>query len=306
MMNNPKRSEAAPLIRKLIAAPEGWKLLAIDESQSELRWAAHVANDANMIKIFKTKGADIHTETGKDLSGGPSAWKEADQKERDKARFRAKAVNFGLLFGMSINGFIKYAKTDYGIDLSRDQAEDWVTIFFRKFSRLRAYHKRAVEDCRRKGYVESPLGRRRRLPEIYSDEKWLRLEAERQAINHPVQSPSSDTVLIALNQLLGRSPLNPNIMKSSVGDIVRGMKWDYTGEYGLLHPQLCFPVMFIHDEIVFQIKDDPKVIDKYARIIKFEMENPPLERDFGVKLKVPLVADPAIGSNLAEMKEIKL
>lgn len=276
MMNNPKRSKSAKKIRRLICAPPGWKLLEIDESQSELRWAAHVSQDANMIRIFRDASLDIHTETAKDLS--PKPFDELDKFEKWKARRDAKSVNFGLLFRMTVAGFIRYAKEEYGIDLDQEQAEDWVNIFFGKYPGLERYHEEIVEFCRKKGYVESVLGRRRHLPEINSTDKGIRWEAERQAINHPIQNPSSDTVLIALNE---------------------------AREKEIFDPDYFFPVLFIHDSLVFLVKDCSRVTD-YAKAIIQEMENPPLKRDFGVELCVPLKAEAEIGQNLAEMEELKI
>lgn len=276
MMNNPKRSKSAKKIRRLIAAPSGWKLLEVDESQSELRWAAHISRDRNMIRIFKDASLDIHTETAKSLS--PKPYNELDDFEKWKARRDAKSVNFGLLFRMTVRGFVRYAKDEYGIDLEYQQAEDWVDIFFGKYPGLSRYHEEIVEICREKGYVESLLGRRRRLPEIYSKDNAVRWEAERQAINHPIQNPSSDTVLIALDEMIRKE---------------------------LFHPDYCIPSLFIHDSLVFLVKDCSRVPDYVQRII-YEMENPPLERDFGVKLSVPLKAEAEIGQNLAEMEEFKI
>jgi uracil-DNA glycosylase family 4 len=276
MMNNPKRSKSAKKIRRLISAPPGWLLLEVDESQSELRWASHVSLDRNMIRIFRDASLDIHTETAKSLS--PKPFDELDKFEKWKARRDAKSVNFGLLFRMTVAGFIRYAKEEYGIDLEYEQAEDWVNIFFGKYPGLERYHEEIVEFCRQKGYVESVFGRRRHLPEIHSNDKGVRWEAERQAINHPIQSPSSDTVLIALNESRKKEIFDP----------------DY-----------FFPVLFIHDSLVFLIKDCSRVTD-YAGAIINEMENPPLKRDFGVELVVPLKAEAEIGQNLAEMEELKI
>lgn len=215
--------------------------------------------------------------------------------------------NFGYLFGMSPYGFMMYAKSDYGINLSIDEAEKWSTTFFNRYRRLRPFHRETIEFCKKYGYVESPLGRRRRLPDINSDIKGVRRHAENEAVNHPIQSPSSDTVLIACNQLLGRSPLNPKTINNlTTKEILHRLKFDATKDWGFLHPEECFPFMFVHDELVFMVKDGSKVED-YARLVKWEMENPPLERDFGVKLLVPLVAELKIGKeSLAEMTEFKL
>jgi len=144
-------------------------------------------------------------------------------------------------------------------------------------ARLPIYHKRMIEFCREFGYVESPLGRRRHLPEINAQNKMIRREAERMAVNQPIQSPSSDVVLMAGNEIIDKD----------------------------IDPEEFKMVMFIHDELVFQVKDNSKVED-YARLVKYEMENPQLERDFGFKMRVPLRAGVKVGKNAAEMKELEL
>jgi len=274
MMNNPKRSTSAGLVRKLIAAPKGYLLLAADEEQSELRWAAHLSGDPAMMKVFAEDG-DIHKATALELISSP--WEEMNEHEQWGARRNAKVVNFGVLFLMTPIGFVRYAKMDYGIVLSEEEAEEWIQLFFRKYARLPIYHKRMIEFCREFGYVESPLGRRRHLPEINAQNKMIRREAERMAVNQPIQSPSSDVVLMAGNEIIDKD----------------------------IDPEEFKMVMFIHDELVFQVKDNSKVED-YARLVKYEMENPQLERDFGFKMRVPLRAGVKVGKNAAEMKELEL
>jgi DNA polymerase-1 len=115
------------------------------------------------------------------------------------------------------------------------------------------------------------------LPELLSRDIVLRNEAERQAVNHPIQSPSSDVVLKASDEV-DKKDLNPEEIRN---------------------------ILFVHDELIYEVKDNSKVED-YARIVKHEMEHPPLERDFGVKMRVPLVAELKLGKNLSEMKKMKL
>jgi DNA polymerase-1 len=273
MMNNPKRSKSAILIRQLIAAPKGWMLLAADEGQSELRWAAHVANSRSMIRVFKN-GDDIHTNTAMSMTN----WDKLDEAGQKQARQRAKAVNFGMLFLMSAPGLVKYAKNEYGVEMTDSESQEYINKWFLTYPELRRYHQATINFGKNHGYVASPLGRRRRLPEMKSDDKWQRMEAERMAVNHPIQSPSSDMVLIACNELIRKDMLNP---------------------------EEILPVLFVHDELVFQVKETAD-IEKYAKAIQYEMENPPLQRDLGVTLKVPLVAEVSVGPNLASMQELTL
>lgn len=277
MQNNPKRSKQAARIRRLIIARPGYLLLAADEEQSELRWAAQLSGDPEMIRIFTT-GADIHVATAMDLGHFTwSQWKNFSPEQIDFERRKAKAVNFGLLFKMTAQGFVRYAKKDYGLDLTEEEAQLWISVFFGKYNRLVDYHERTIDFGRRHGYVESPLGRRRRLPELLSRDMVLRNEAERQAVNHPIQSPSSDVVLKASDEV-DKKDLNPEEIRN---------------------------ILFVHDELIYEVKDNSKVED-YGKIIKHEMEHPPLERDFGVKMRVPLVAELKLGKNSYEMQKLKL
>lgn len=274
LQNIPKRGKLANEIRKLIIPSKGYLFIAADVAQSELRWMAHLSSDPEMIRVFNTN-EDIHTNTARSLS--VKKWDTLTDKEKSDQRRNAKAINFGLLYKMGVNGFTKYAKVEYGIDISIAEATKWIDIFFNKYKYIRKYHDETINFCRKYGYIEHCLGRIRRLPEIHSDDRYLRFEAERQAVNFPIQGPSSDTVLLAAGEI-NKLGINPD-------------------EFRL--------VLFIHDELVFEIKESID-LNKYAKIILHHMENPPLERDFGVKLKVPLRADIKIGKNLNDLKEMAL
>ena len=276
-MNNPKRSKSAHLIRRLIAAPPGWLMLKADQVQSELRWAAEVADEKNMKRVF-AKGLDLHMETAKGLirqSG--KKWEQLTKAEKKDARQKAKPVNFGLLYLMTPWGFVRYCFTDYGLVITEDTAKKYIDAFFSMYPGLRTYQKETIAFCRRHGYVESVLGRRRRLPEITSKNDKDRAEAERQAVNHLIQSPSSDVVLMAGNEIVDADP-NPEEFRLS---------------------------LFVHDELISLVHEDADV-EMYGRLVKEAMENPPLKRDFGYEMSVPLVADVEIGPNLAETKILEL
>lgn len=274
LQNVPKRSQSAGKIRRLISAPKGYLLLATDASQAELRWLAHLSRDPEMLKIFRNDSLDIHTETAKGIVKKP--WKDLTKEEKDRARREAKSLNFGTIYLISLKGFIRTAKKEYGVVVEPEVAKQWMDVFFNKYSWIRKYHEEMIDFCREHGYVESPLGRRRRLPEIYSNDKYLRGAAERQAVNHPIQHPSSDAVLLSGKE--AKKELNPDE---------------------------CQAILFIHDELIFEVKDNSR-LEENAKIIKRHMENPPLERDFGLKLQVPLVADVKIGPNLEEMKKLEI
>ena len=277
MMNNPKRSKSAGKVRQLVCAAPGYILLAADQEQSELRWAAHVSKDPNMLRVFQ-QGQDIHEMTARQLAETP--WEKMDKKERDDARFHAKAVNFGLLFLMTVRGFVRHCFLEYGIVITEDQAQEWVDLFFATYYRLPIYHEQTIEFVREHGYVEHCLGRRRRLPDIHSRDRGKRREAERMAVNHPIQGPSSDVVLMSGNEILEED----------------------------LNPEEFRPTMFVHDELVFEVAEEPReaTIEDYARLIRQHMENPPLKRDFGIRMLCPLKCGVSQGYNLNEMKEMNL
>jgi DNA polymerase I len=275
LMNVPKRYEGAKLILKLFAVPDdSWCLLWADASQAELRGMAHEARDSEMIKVYKAAG-DIHLNTAKALVNKP--WERLTKEEKEKARTDAKPANFGLLYGMSVRGFIAYCHLNYKIRLSERQAERYINAWFELYRGVSAYHREAYQTCKKYGYVESMLGRRRRLPEIYSDEMGIRNEAKRQAINFPIQSVASDLVLDAL----------ANILLDKV-----------------MAPKECFPVLFIHDALVFQCKRNH--VEKYGKIVKHYMEHPPVLDKMHIKLRVPLVADIQTGPDASSLEDLKL
>lgn len=307
LQNTPKRGELAKEFRKIFHPPiEGWKFLELDYSQVELRVAAWMANEKRMIEIYK-QGGDIHAATAaavtgvsfqkfaagrKDttlLSEVAEDWPGADKylrslspTERKKAtvkqycdikRYQAKAVNFGYLYGMWWKKFKTYAKTDYGIDYTDEEAEQTRINFFRNYPSLEKWHKRMKSMANDSGYVRALHGSLRRLPNVESFDDSIVQGSERQAVNAPVQRFASDLGLIAVNRLFRDAPR----------DLIR-------------------PVLFIHDAIVPCVH--PDYVEEAASAIKYYMENPPLESWFRIKPPFPLVADVSVGDNLGEMEEL--
>lgn len=242
-------------IRSLFTAPKGRVFFEADYSQLELRIAAHYAKEPTMLKIYR-EGGDIHTMTAKIMTGG----KEPTKEERSKA----KAVNFGFLYGMSAKKFVDYAYDSYGVSFSLKEAEHYRDAFFMKYSRLLPWHKEQEELCEMLGGVPNLFGRFRKLPKIYSNKKFEHLEAARRAVNTPVQGTGSDILLSAAVEVHKR-----------------------LSKYGL---KVCGT---IHDSIVgeFNEEDTEWIVDE----IKTIMAHPKIVRDFGVKLSVNLEADIGIG-----------
>lgn len=242
-------------VRALFTAPEGKVFFEADYSQLELRIAAHYAKEPTMLKIYR-EGGDIHTETARVMTGG----REPTKDERGKA----KAVNFGFLYGMMAKKFVEYAYNSYGQTFTQAEAEAYRNAFFAKYSRLLPWHTEQEEICEMLGGVPNMFGRFRKLPKIYSNKYYERLEAVRRAINTPVQGTGSDILLSAALEV-----------------------HQTLSEYGLRI------VGTVHDSILgeFYEKDTDWIVPEIQRI----MAHPKLLDVFGVELDVALEADVGIG-----------
>ena len=183
LQNIPIKTEEGRMIRKAFVAPKGYKLLAIDYSQIELRIMAHLSGDKNMISAFEN-GEDIHTATASEVFAAPG--KEASDEDRRSA----KAINFGLIYGMSAFGLGK------ALGLPRTVAQDYIDSYFAKYPGVKLYMEQTKERAREKGFVETIFGRRLYLPGIYSGR--TRQGAERAAINAPMQGTAADIMKIAM------------------------------------------------------------------------------------------------------------
>lgn len=251
------------MIRSVVAAPPGRKLLVADYSQIELRVAAALAHEKRMQEAYR-KGEDIHiltaaTVTGKDIT-------EVTSEDRQ----RAKAVNFGFLYGMGAKNFVTYAFDEYDLTFSQEEAEQVRNRFFSLYNGLTIWHYEIEDFVRRHGYVVSPLGRIRRLPDVHSPDRYLQYEAVRQAINSPVQATASDFTLTAMVIL-------HNLFKESAR----------------LDAQVIGQV---HDSIM--VECDEETADEVARRIKGVMETEVpdyVAKRFGYHFPLPLSAEVHIG-----------
>ena len=272
----PQRGEFAPYVKRIFKAPKGFVLCARDLAQSELRIIGWLANDPNILGALN-KGVDLHTKTAAIVNNVPV------EKVTKDMRQKAKAINFGFVYGMQAKSFVRYAKDEYGQEFTLEEAEKIREQFFAKpdgYYMLPVYHRRMIEMARKYGYVRSPLGRKRRLPHIHSSDKYLVAEAERQAINFPVQSFSSDLALIGMflfHEWLKEMGYDSHIL----------LLW------------------FIHDAIMFlarrgyEIMAHKKLKDIFLKDVpKYVREN------FGVNITYPVESDGKIGPNWAEMEEL--
>lgn len=182
-------------LRQAFIAPPGFLVLGADFAQGELKIAACLAGETMMIEAYRT-GIDLHILTGADLSGKTlpevTALKNTDKLAYGYIRQSGKSGNFGMIYDISPQGYAAYAKKKFALDVSVDQAEEYLATFFGRYPRLRPWH----ESCRRyakfHGCVRSPLGRVRHLPLLHSRDNYTRGKEYRRAINSPVQSTLVD------------------------------------------------------------------------------------------------------------------
>ncbi|MCL7420766.1 MAG: DNA polymerase I [Methylobacter sp.] len=185
LQNIPIRSEEGRKIRQAFIAPAGYKIVAADYSQIELRIMAHLSNDAGLLKAFSA-GEDVHRATAAEVFGVAP-----DQVTPDLRR-SAKAINFGLIYGMSSFGLAQQ------LGLSRNQAQSYIDLYFARYPGVKDYMDNTRALAREQGYVETLFGRRLYLPEIKSRNAARRQYAERTAINAPMQGTAADIIKRAM------------------------------------------------------------------------------------------------------------
>ena len=189
LQNIPVRSARGREIRKAFIPREGWKLLAADYSQIELRILAALTEDEGLLQAFR-EGRDIHTATAAKIFD--VALQDVDRDQRSTA----KMVNFGIPYGISAFGLAQRLGT-----VSRTQAQDIIDSYFAQFPGIPGYMERVKEQARQKGYVETLSGRRRNLRDINSSNATIRAAAERNAINMPIQGTAADMIKIAMTRI---------------------------------------------------------------------------------------------------------
>ncbi|MEJ2178374.1 MAG: DNA polymerase I, partial [Gammaproteobacteria bacterium] len=188
LQNIPIRTEEGRRIREAFVADPGHALLAADYSQIELRIMAHLSEDVGLINAF-TNGLDVHSATAAEVFGGSPEEVDAEQRRR------AKAINFGLIYGMSAFGLAKQ------LQIPQREAKDYIEIYFDRYPGVKRYMDNTRELARKQGYVETLFGRRLNLPEIHSKNAARRQYAERTAINAPMQGTAADLIKKAMISL---------------------------------------------------------------------------------------------------------
>ena len=253
LQNIPNHDEYGRLIRKCFIAKDGYTFLSSDYSQIELRLFAELSNVESLKEAF-INSEDIHSFTASKIFNKDI--KDVTKEERS----RAKAVNFGIIYGISSFGLAN----DLGINVN--DAKDFIDRYMEKFDGIKDYMKKEVDDAKEKGYVTTIMNRKRYIDEIKASNYMIRMQGERMALNTPIQGSGSD------------------ILKKAMIDIDSEFKEKNIKSKMLLQ---------IHDELIFEVKEEEKEIVK--EIVKEKMEN-------AFKLSVPLVVDINMGKDLYEAK----
>ena len=230
LQNIPIRTEEGRRIRKAFVAPDGWSVMAADYSQIELRIMAHLSGDQSLVDAF-ARGDDIHRATAAEVFDLEPMF------VTDEQRRRAKAINFGLIYGMSAFGLARQ------LGIERAEAAAYIDRYFERYPGVRHYMDSTRAMAHEKGYVETVFGRRLTLPDIRARQVPIRQAAERAAINAPMQGTAADIIKRAM---------------------LRVQKALATTNLG------CNLLLQVHDELVFEVRDQD--LDGARQIVRTEME----------------------------------
>ncbi len=252
LQNIPVRTEEGRRIRQAFIAPKGFKLISADYSQIELRLLAHIADISQLRKAF-ADGIDIHTLTASEIFSVPVKNMPAE------VRRRAKAINFGIVYGISAFGLANQ------LGIARNEADDYIKKYFQRFPGIRDYMESTKEFAREHGYVETLFGRRVHIREIKSTVQGLRGGAERAAINAPIQGTAADIIRRAMVRVPGA--LAARKLKAKM-------------------------LLQVHDELIFEAPDAE--IEKTEALVKSVMEKAAAP---AVHLSVPLTVDARAAGN---------
>jgi DNA polymerase-1 len=253
LQNIPVRTENGRRLRKGFVASPGLSLLSADYSQVELRILAHFSEDPVMLEAFRTD-RDIHVQTASEIFGIPLAEVTKDQRNG------AKAINFGLMYGQTSFGLSQTLR------IPQAQARDYITNYFQRFSRVKAYLDSLKEFAEAHGYAETLFGRKRLLPDIHSSNRQIKAMAERMAINSPIQGTAADIIklaMIGLDQELRAQKFKARLL------------------------------LQVHDELILEAP--PEELPELHKLVRQKMET-------AVTLKTPLRVDVGTGTDWYSLK----
>lgn len=252
LQNIPVRSEEGKLIRKAFVSHNGY-LVSFDYSQIELRILAHMAHVTNLIDAFN-QGKDIHRHTAALVFG------VKDEEVTPQMRSQAKAVNFGIIYGMSEFRLSK----DIGMSIS--EARDFINKYFETYPEVKTYMDEVVETCKKQGYVSTLLNRKRYIPTINDKNFMVRQQAQRYAMNTPIQGTGADILKLAMIEV--DKAIKEKNLKSQM-------------------------ILQVHDELIFDVFEDE--LEEVMSLVKEKMEN-------CIKMDVPLIVEGNYAKNWCELK----
>lgn len=252
LQNIPVKSEEGKLIRKAFVSHNGY-LVSFDYSQIELRILAHMAHVTNLIDAFN-QGKDIHRHTAALVFG------VKDEEVTPQMRSQAKAVNFGIIYGMSEFRLSK----DIGMSIS--EARDFINKYFETYPEVKTYMDEVVETCKKQGYVSTLLNRKRYIPTINDKNFMVRQQAQRYAMNTPIQGTGADILKLAMIEV--DKALKEKNLKSQM-------------------------ILQVHDELIFDVFEDE--LEEVMSLVKEKMEN-------CIKMDVPLIVEGNYAKNWCELK----
>jgi len=261
VQNIPVREGLGAVVRDAFVAPKGHVLLAFDYSQIEMRVLAMLSGDPGLTEIFQS-GDDIHT------SVASRVFRVKPEDVTKEMRRRAKVINFGIIYGMGVNAL----KQNLGS--TRDEAQEFYDQYFVTFPSIAAYFEEVKKEATKKGYTETIMGRRRYFPNLRSRLPFMKAMSERMAMNAPIQGTAADFIKIAM-QNADRAIEKAKISKEA---------------------QL---ILQVHDELIFEVKDDPQVIKKVTELVRGAM----VAASQGTKGEhIPLVVDSKSGTRWGSLQ----
>ncbi len=261
LQNIPIRTEQGRAIRAAFIPRKGYTLVGLDYSQIELRIAAILSGDEKLCEIFRS-GRDVHTEVASAVMGVP-----ASEVDREMRR-RAKIINFGILYGMGVNALKAQLGTSIG------EAQQYLEDYFVTFSRLKEYLEETKGYARKNGYTETMFGRRRQFPEMKSPLPYVRAQAERMAINAPIQGTQADIIKLAM-------------VRVDAWLREKGMRDD------------AHLLLQVHDELVFEVRNES--LTEIAQGIERIMETTLTDEE---RKDVPIIAEAKAGPNWGAMEPL--
>jgi DNA polymerase-1 len=289
LQNIPIRGEMGGELRKAFIAPVGKVLLGADYSQIELRIMADVSGDEAMKKAFQ-EGLDIHAATAAKIFNIP-----IDQVTKQH-RTIGKTMNFATLYGQGPRALSRQLGIDFAI------AKQYIAEYFEQFPKVKAWMAKTLEFGIKNGYVETVSGRRRYIPELSSNNHFLKAAGERAAINHPIQGTSADMIKKAmveidkeLSAISHQSSAKSNLAESSSS--LSDEANDLRAEGRKPKADSCKLILQVHDELMFECPPDE--VESTAKMICDKMEN-------SLKLSIPVKVDLKSGLNWGEMFPVKL